>query len=355
MTGCYSRNIPEGKEKLPEVDHWVSIAENGGIEPVLRMIESGAGADSAEPSEFAAGLLLGHRRTFIKIQDGCDFNCSYCVVPLARGKSRSIAEKEIIEKAVAAEREGARELVLTGIHVGLYGFDRGEKEGLSGLVSILLEKTSLVRLRLTSIEPMEVTDRLLSTIGGNARVCQHLHVPMQSGCDRVLVRMRRPYDESTYTGTVGKIFEKMPGAQIGTDVIAGFPGESDEDFDETLNRLASLPVHYMHVFPYSPRPGTDSSRWKDDVPPAVKKKRVSRLLELDVQKRNGYLQSQVGKVLEVLAESAHREKEELSGYSGNYVEVFFPGDASGIGELTAVRAISTDGRKLYATREGVNV
>ncbi len=353
LTGCYAQTSPDGKENLPEVDHWLGIGEAAGLVPILRRI-GGGGAGSPRLSEFSAGLLLGHRRTFLKIQDGCDFHCAYCVVPAARGKSRSLAEKEIVEMAVAAEEDGARELVLTGIHVGLYGADRGEKDGLARLVAVLLRETTLARIRLSSIEPMEVTDGLLAGIAGQPRVCRHLHVPMQSGSDRTLDRMRRPYGAARFAAVVENISARMQGVQIGADVIAGFPGETDEDFEETVRILAGLPVHYLHVFPYSPRPGTESARWRDDVPASVKKGRVSRLLRLDGSMRKDYLQAQVGKDLEVLVESAHRDGGEVSGTSGNYVEVHFRGENREIGELTRVRAESVRGRGLYGRREGGN-
>jgi len=166
--------------------------------------------------------------------------------------------------------------------------------------------------------------------------------------------MRRPYRAAGYAAIVGTIPEKVPGCHIGADVIAGFPGETEDDFEETLRVLADLPVHYLHVFPYSPRPGTESAAWKDDVPPGVKKERVSRLLRLDAEKRKGYLQAQVGKDLEVLMESAYPTLGEVSGYSGNYVEVVLPGEPREIGEVTRVRAVSLRGRGLYGMREGGN-
>lgn len=355
LTGCYAQVHPDAKGKLPEVDHWAGVVDAASLGPVLRKIAGDVHEGYRGMSEFAAGLLLGHRRTFLKIQDGCDFNCAYCVVPIARGKSRSRAEKEIVESAVAAEADGARELVLTGIHVGLYGADRGESEGLARLVSVLLAETARVRIRLSSVEPMEITDALLDGIAGHPRVCRHLHIPMQSGSDRTLERMRRPYGARRYAAVVGNVAARIHGVQVGADVIAGFPGETDDDFDETVRVLAGLPVHYLHVFPYSPRPGTESAGWRDDVAASVKKERVSRLLRLDGEKRKGYLQAQVGKELEVLVESAHRDRGEVSGTSGNYVEVRFPGEGREIGELACVLAESVRGKGLYGNREVRNV
>ncbi len=355
LTGCFAQIHPDAKAKLPEVDHWAGVVDAASLGPVLRKIAGDAHEGSRGMSEFAASLLLGHRRTFLKIQDGCDFNCSYCVVPLARGKSRSRSEKDIIKAAVAAESDGARELVLTGIHVGLYGADRGESEGLARLVSVLLAETGQVRIRLSSVEPMEITDALVDVIAAHPRVCRHLHIPMQSGSDRTLERMRRPYGARRYAAVVGNVAAGIHGVHVGADVIAGFPGETDADFEETVRVLDGLPVHYLHVFPYSPRPGTESAGWRDDVAASVKKERVSRLLRLDGEKRKGYLQAQVGKELEVLVESADRDRGEVSGTSGNYVEVRFPGEGREIGELARVRAESVRGKGLYGNREVRNV
>lgn len=355
MTGCYAQGSPEAKESLPEIDHWIGIGDPGAIGSLLRRLGGGGLADPHQISEYAADLLLGHRRTFLKIQDGCDFTCAYCVVPLVRGRNRSLPENEIVEKAAAAEEDGARELVLTGIHAGLYGADRGERDALAGLVRSLLRETSRARIRLSSIEPMEFTDALLDAIACSPRVCNHLHIPLQSGCDRTLSRMRRPYAARRFAEIAFRIAAKLPGVNIGADVIAGFPGESEDDFEETVRFLAVVPVNYLHVFPYSARPGTESAKWPDDVSPGEKKERVSRLLRIDAEKRTAFLRGQVGKELEVLAETAHPGRGELSGYSGNYLEVAFHGESRETGELIRVRATSLKGRGLAGEREDRDV
>jgi threonylcarbamoyladenosine tRNA methylthiotransferase MtaB len=355
MTGCYAQASPEARETLGEVDHWIGIGQPGALGSVLRRIGGGGHAGAHPISEYAADLLLGHRRTFIKIQDGCDFSCAYCVVPLARGRNRSLPEKEIIGKAVAAERDGARELVLTGIHLGLYGADRGEKDALARLIAVLLKETEKARLRLGSVEPEEVTESLVDAISAGGRICPHLHVPLQSGCDKTLERMRRPYRASRYAGVVGRVAALVPDVQLGADVIAGFPGETQSDFEETIRFLRDVPVNYIHAFPYSPREGTESARWRDDIAAREKKERVAGLLRLDAEKRTAFLRSQVGKDLEVLTETSHRDRGELSGYSGNYVEVAFPGDGAGVGGLFRVRATAIRGRGLAGKRDDGNI
>ena len=344
LTGCYAQIRPEDRRALPEVDHWIGVGDSAALVSVLREIGGGGGAGAPEGiSEHAADLLLGHRRTFVKIQDGCDFRCAYCVVPVARGGSRSRPEKEILDAAVRAEADGAREIVLTGIHIGLYGTDRGARDALAGLLARLLGKTSAVRFRLSSVEPMEITGPLLDAIAGNRRVCPHLHVPLQSGCDRTLSRMRRPYGAARYLEVVSRAAAAIPDLQTGTDVIAGFPGETRADFEETVRFLRDAPVDYFHVFPYSPRPGTESAGWPDDVAAGEKKERVARMLALDAGKRQAYLRRQEGKALDVLAETFHHGRGELSGRAGNYAEVVFPGDPGGVGAVFRVRVAGSRG------------
>ncbi len=352
LTGCYAQVSPEDRRALPEIDHWIGAGDPGTLASVLREIGGGAGGSGADPiSEHAADLLLGHRRTFLKIQDGCDSRCAYCIVPLARGASRSRPEDEIVDAAVRAEGDGAREIVLTGIHIGLYGTDRGGRGALAGLLIRLLGKTSAARFRLSSVEPMEITERLLAAIAGNPRICAHLHVPLQSGCDRTLSRMRRPYGAARYAEVVSRAAGVIPDIQVGADVIAGFPGETRDDFEETVRFLRDVPVDYLHAFPYSARRGTESAGWPDDVPAAAKKERVARLLALDASMRESFLRRQEGKALDVLAETVHHGRGELSGRAGNYAEVCFPGSPDGVGRIFRVRAVASLGTKLVGAAE----
>ena len=356
LTGCYAQMAGPEREKLPEVDHWVGTGareapetEKGSLAAILREISGNGLRDQAILSDHAADLLLGHRRTYLKIQDGCDFSCAYCVVPLARGRNRSVPEEEIIARAVAAEGDGARELVLTGIHIGLYGADDTGKDALPGLVLRLLRETSRPRIRLSSVEPGEITARLIETIAGNPRVCAHLHVPLQSGCDRVLARMRRPYLSSEYMEVVSSAAAGIPGLSLGADVMVGFPGETREDFGETVRFLRMSPATYLHVFPYSARRGTESAGMPDDVSFGEKKRRVSRLLSEDSRMRDAFLERQVGTRVDVLAEAMNHRGGALVGRSGNYAEVVFPGSASGIGEIHRVIVHSVHDGRLVGT------
>lgn len=353
MAGCFARVFPGERAGIPEVDYWIGAGAgrgdgegNGALASLLRRIGPGPGRGGGDLSDYAADLLLGRRRAFLKIQDGCDASCAYCIVPSARGRSRSMDEEEIVARARRAEAEGAREIVLTGIHIGLFGADAGESDGLGRLLERLLSSTSAVRFRLGSVEPTEITDRLIGLQADHPRVCRHLHVPLQSGCDRTLARMRRPYDAGRYAEIVSRAASRVPGMQIGADVIAGFPGETASDFEETLRVVASLPLHYLHVFPYSARAGTESARWPDDVTPPEKKQRVSRLLALDRRLRNLFLEGQAGSVLAVLAEDRDGERGEILGRADNYAEVAFPGRAESLGEIVRVRVDGVRGKIL---------
>lgn len=342
LSGCYARVFSGHRDGLPDVDHWLGPGNGGGPPPptlaeILREIGGVEPASGRALSDHGADLLLGHRRTFLKIQDGCDSACAYCVVPLARGKSRSLDEEEILSSASAAECEGARELVLTGIHIGRYGVDQGRTNALPSLIRRLLERTSRARIRVSSVEPNEITESLLDLPASTRRVCPHFHIPLQSGCDRTLARMRRPYTSREYLETVERVVDRIPGVSVGADVMAGFPGETSTDFRETMRVLRDAPIHYLHAFPYSPRPGTESAGWKDDIPPVEKKRRVAELLALDREKREAYGKKQVGEVLEVLAERERSGGREAGGRSGNYLEVVFPADPSALGELHPVR------------------
>jgi threonylcarbamoyladenosine tRNA methylthiotransferase MtaB len=357
LAGCYAQmSLPE-REKIPEVDHWVGSFPwesqgngEGTLAGILRGVSGNRAGTAVGLSDYGADLLLGHRRTFLKIQDGCDSSCAYCVVPLARGRSRSVPEEEVIARAVGAEADGARELVLTGIHIGLYGDDFRRKDVLAGLVVRLLRETSRARIRLSSIEPAELTLPLIDTIAGEPRVCAHLHVPLQSGSDRTLARMRRPYGCAGYGKAVSEAASRIPGLSLGTDVIVGFPGETAGDFKETVSFLADSPVTYMHVFPYSARPGTESACFPDDVSPAEKKRRVSALRVLDSRMRDAFLSRQVGTAADVLAEEADRARGELTGHSGNYAVVVFPGAPSDVGEIYRVVVENVRDGKLAGTR-----
>jgi len=300
-------------------------------------------------SDFAADRLLGHSRVFLKVQDGCDAACAYCVVPKARGASRSLPRREVVERAVRAEQDGAGEIVLTGIHTGRYGADRGDRDGLAGLLEALLLATSGCRFRLGSVEVLEVTSALVSLLSAQGRLCPHLHVPLQSGSDRVLHRMRRPYTARQYRERLDLLAAEVPGIRLGADVIAGFPGETPDDFEETMRLIRETPLSYLHAFPYSPRPGTESAGWPDDVTAAEKTRRVARLRAWDAAIRREYLEKQVGKTLVVAASARDPKTGEMRGTTENYAEAVFRAAIGARGDLIPVRIEAVHGEHLEGT------
>ena len=349
MTGCFAETTPEARTAVPEVDHWLGIREPSALPELLRSLAGDAAPSDEDLSDLAADRLLGHSRVFLKVQDGCDAACAYCVVPRARGAGRSLPRREVVERAVRAENDGAREIVLTGIHAGRYGADRGERDGLAELVELLLRATSRCRFRLGSVEPREITSALVSLLSRQPRLCPHLHVPLQSGSDRVLPRMRRPYTAKQYRERLVLLAAEVPGIRLGADVIAGFPGETPDDFEETMRLIRDTPLSYLHAFPYSPRAGTESAEWADDVIAAEKTRRVARLRAADAAMRKGYLGRQVGKTLVVAASARDPETGEMRGIAENYAEVVFRAADGARGDLIPVRIDAVRGEHLEGT------
>ncbi len=250
------------------------------------------------------GIESHHTRSFLKIQDGCDSFCTYCVIPFARGKSRSLSVAGIIERIQEVQSQNIKEVVLTGIHLGDYRDDnrddnRDGQQGLVVLLKAILQETSIERLRLGSLEPLEVSDELLSLFA-NPRLCPHFHMSIQSANDKVLEGMKRNYRRQDVVASLKNVMATVSHAYIGMDVIVGFPIEGDDEFCETYETLASLPWNKIHVFPYSVRPGTYAARLKNIVSPAVKKQRARRLRELSVQRLEVMARQQVGRVKCVL-------------------------------------------------------
>ena len=349
MTGCFAETSPEARATVPEVDHWLGIREPSALPQLLRSLAGDAPPPGEELSDVAADRLLGHSRVFLKVQDGCDAACAYCVVPKARGAGRSLPRREVVERAVRAEHDGAREIVLTGIHVGRYGTDRGDRDGLAVLVEALLRATSGCRFRLGSVEPLEVTSALVSLLSTQGRLCPHLHVPLQGGSDRILLRMRRPYTARQYRERLDLLAAEVPGIRLGADVIAGFPGETPDDFEETMRLIRATPLSYLHAFPYSPRPGTESAGWRDDVTAAEKTRRVARLRAADVAIRREYLGKQVGKTLIVAASARDPKTGEMHGTTENYAEAVFSAAIGARGDLIPVRIDAVRGEHLEGT------
>jgi threonylcarbamoyladenosine tRNA methylthiotransferase MtaB len=263
-------------------------------------------------------------RPILKIQDGCNNRCSYCVIPFVRGRSRSLTPDAVIAEVRGMVKSGAREIVLSGINLGRYGRDLTPRAALADVVRRILDETELQRLRFSSIEPQDVTEDFVSLVASSPRLAPHFHVPLQSGSDRILRAMHRWYRAAHYAARVELIRRLLPDAAIGADVIVGFPGETDADFDATAQFIAALPFTYLHVFSFSERPGTAAENLGDRVPPHVIRERARALRILGEQKASAFRASQSGRMLRALTLSRSDERS-TEALTENYLKVRIPG------------------------------
>ncbi len=282
-------------------------------------------------------------RAILKIQEGCSFRCAYCIVPRVRGPARSRPFEEVLAEARDLVRAGFQEIVITGIQVGGWGQGLGYR--LPDLFRRILDLSPRLRLRLSSLLPHYLTPDLLDFWASEPRMARHFHLPLQSGSPRILRAMRRPYTLDRFESLVQEIHRRMPEAAIGTDLIAGFPGETDADFEETYRLVHRLPFAYLHVFEFSPREGTEAARLPHPVPAAVRKERVHRLIALGEAKRRAFQKRHLGTLQEVLVEQ-RRPEGTFRGTTGNYLRVILPGPQR-IGELVRVRLLRVEGKELW--------
>ncbi len=323
--------------------------------PKARVIATGCYAQRA-PEELAAlfeqrALLAApvvggegnHTRPVVKIQDGCNSRCAYCVIPFVRGRSRSLEPQQVIEEIARLSAAGYREIVLSGINLGTYGRDLSPRVELIELMRRILEETGAERLRISSIEPMDVTEELIALFWSSERMAQHFHMPLQSGCDRVLAAMHRWYRTEHYARRVELIRERLPDAAIGADVIAGFPGETDAEHAETVAFIERLPFSYLHVFSYSKRPGTQAAELENHVPAPAVRNRARKLRALGEEKTREFRRSQVGRELRVLTLRDERDSAETTpALSSNYLRVGVRGKFAA-NEWVNVKVAEADG------------
>ncbi len=276
---------------------------------------------------FAApeGPVSARTRPTLKIQDGCDHHCAYCIIPTVRGRSRSMAAEDVIRQAGELAAAGYREIVLSGINLGSYGQDLPRRTSLRELLARLLEETSVEQLRISSIEPIDVTQELIDAFTRTDRLAHHFHMPLQSGSDKILRAMRRWYRAEQYARRVEYLHEQMPDAAIGADAIAGFPGETEDDHRATMEFIAALPFSYLHVFSYSPRPGTEAAQMGAQVPPQVIRRRAKELRALADEKRGKFRATQAGRPVRVLTLET-RGEDWTGALSGNYLQVRVAGN-----------------------------
>jgi threonylcarbamoyladenosine tRNA methylthiotransferase MtaB len=277
------------------------ISDGSQSHPALAQILTG---DIFDRTVFLSAPILGgeghHTRPTLKIQDGCDSRCSYCIIPFVRGKSRSLPSDNVLNEIRRLSESGFREIVLSGINLGTYGRDLQPRVEFETLLRRILDETPIERLRISSIEPLDVTQDLIDLFAATDRIAQHFHMPLQSASNRILAAMHRWYRAEHYARRVELIHERLPHAAIGADVITGFPGESEADHAATMNFIESLPFTYLHVFSFSKRPGTKAAALSNEVPPAIIKRRARELRALGERKSAAFRQSQLGRTLRVL-------------------------------------------------------
>jgi threonylcarbamoyladenosine tRNA methylthiotransferase MtaB len=299
------------------------------------------------------GGEAGHTRPTLKIQDGCDNRCAYCVIPFVRGRSRSLAPDRVVEEITRLVEGGAQEIVLSGINLGSYGRDLAPRTEFAELLQCILDETSLSRLRVSSVEPMDVTQDMIELFASTDRIARHFHIPLQSGSDRVLAAMHRRYRAEHYARRAERIRELMPDAAIGADVIAGFPGESDADHRATCDLIERLPITYLHVFSFSPRPGTAAAQLTEIVPAQVIRERARELRALGATKKAAFASAQIGKQLRVLTLNSGEndklaDRGELSrAISSNYLDLRVAGRIPA-NQWLDVEITSFDGARLFA-------
>ncbi len=323
VVGCYAQLQPSEIRKINGVD--LVLGSDRKFELVRLLDEQPEGFQQVISDNYDfqcpwPGHFWDHTRGFLKIQDGCNNRCSYCTVPLARGDSRSDTIENICRRAKILAKRGHKELVLTGVHIGMYGQDLKLPINLTDVVRKVETIRGVERIRLSSLEPREINDELLQLIKQSKKVCRHLHVPLQTGDDKVLQRMNRNYDSSTFTDIIKKINFNLPEAGLGTDIIVGFPGETEEQFNNTKKLVEQLPFTYLHVFSYSKRPGTDAAIFTEQINPKIIKKRSEILREIAQNKKAEFYRSQVKKVVNVLWEE-QLDNDEMTGLTDNYIRV----------------------------------
>ena len=357
VTGCYSQVFAE---EVARIDGVAVITGTSNRRRVVDLVEKamdsqewplvdvsalrGKGADEDAPFEPMPMIhdFGGRTRVTVKIQEGCNQFCTYCIIPYARGPVRSRPLNEVLrELKVLVEKEGFREVVLAGIHLGAYGTDIDGTHKLPELIREMHHLDGLERIRVSSIEPTEVSHDLIETIAGWPKVCRHLHIPLQSGSERILNRMRRPYSAQDYLGLVSAVKEAVPEIAITTDALVGFPGERDEDFKSTLEVAEQSGFARMHIFRYSPRKGTPAAKFKGKVPGAVKRQRGEELSQLAEGLKTNFYRGFVGKTMDILvetcAEGSRGRPALLDGLTDNYIRVYFEGPEDLRNELVRAR------------------
>jgi len=341
-TGCYAERAKQEIADIPGVD---LVIGNSGKEKIGEIVSKQFRIDQSPLSSHPDGQQF-HTRTLVKIEDGCDNFCSYCIVPYVRGKPKSRGIDDIIKEVSGLVKSGTREIVLTGVNLGKYGRELGSNTNLIELLKHLKEIPGLARIRLSSIEVNDINQDMIALLSSSPIFCRHLHIPLQSGDDRVLKSMNRNYTAEDYLRIAKEVMATIPGIAVTTDVMVGFPGETEEQFEKTRQMMEEVGYRKAHVFKYSDREGTKASEMSDKISPELKEQRSKKLLELGRELSENYVQAFIGKKLEVLAEKNLANKL-LTGLSDNYVRVNFKGEEKLKGQLIEVMVERIDQLNLY--------
>ena len=347
VMGCYAQVAEDEVSNIEGVNIVIGTADKGKVVQYIKEYKGNVESYVKEIAkctsfEDISSVYMAERtRAVVKIQDGCDNYCSYCIIPYARGPVRSRDKDKIIREIQNLVRDGYKEIVLTGIHIASYGKDK-DRRNLTELIYAISEETGIERIRISSVEPRIVDDEFIEMIKNTKSLCKHFHLSMQSGSDDVLKRMNRKYTTKEYMEAVERIRGVAPDAAITTDIIVGFPGETDEQFEETYVFVKRVKFSDVHIFKYSPRKGTVAAKFKDQVLGSVKDERSHRLIKLGEELRNEFLKDRIGEVKEVLVE--RKTENLLEGLTDNYVKVFFEGEEDKIDTVCRVKL-----NELYST------
>ncbi|MGD9162785.1 MAG: tRNA (N(6)-L-threonylcarbamoyladenosine(37)-C(2))-methylthiotransferase MtaB [Desulfobacteraceae bacterium] len=347
VVGCYPEVFPEELSKIDGVHILAGNSDKFNVPDILEnpnpSIEKNTprGNNSTQQTFIMMPVkkFLDRTRAFLKIQDGCDSYCSYCIVPYARGPVRSMEKKDVIGSINTFVKEGYKEIVLTGIHLGKYGKDFTGKSELVQLLKEIAGQKPGCRIRLSSLEPGEISDELIEMVASESWLCRHFHIPLQSGDKNILKKMNRYYSPSAFKKLILQIHKKIPEAAIGVDIIAGFPGEDEAAFNNSYSLIEELPVSYLHVFPFSPRKGTPAADYPGQVDTKEVKERAAKLRALGKRKKTMFYRSCLGKEYSVLTEGWESEEDKIiKGLSDNYLKVVLHSDTLLKNEIIRVTA-----------------
>jgi threonylcarbamoyladenosine tRNA methylthiotransferase MtaB len=353
IIGCYAQLKPKEIARIPGVDLVLGAAEKFNISEYLtdtrkKDVAEVKDGKIKEVLEYHASYSIGDRtRSFLKVQDGCDYFCSFCTIPLARGKSRSDTIANVVKQAKEVVESGIKEIVLTGVNTGDFGAQTGET--FFDLLKALDEVEGLNRLRISSIEPNLLTDEIIEFVASSKTIVPHFHIPLQSGSDKILESMRRRYLTELYTSRVHKIKSLMPHCCIGIDVIVGFPSETHDDFLDTYNYLNGLDISYLHVFTYSERPNTTANKMAEKIPMHERAERSKMLHILSDKKRRYFYEQYIGSTRPVLWE-IENDGNIMHGFTDNYIKVKKPYDPISVNEIENVTLVEIDAEMLVSVK-----